>query len=45
MSRIYKDQESIDGRQVRDFFNGRARKEGNAVNAVMLQSEGIDDRG
>jgi cyclopropane fatty-acyl-phospholipid synthase-like methyltransferase len=40
MSRIYKDQESIDGRQVRDFFNGRARKEGNAVNAVMLQSEG-----
>lgn len=40
MSRIYKDQESIDVLKVRDFFNGRARKEGNAVNAVMLQSEG-----
>ncbi|MFK0331261.1 methyltransferase [Rhizobium sp. NPDC090275] len=40
MSRIYKDQESIDALKVRDFFNGRARKEGNAVNAVMLQSEG-----
>lgn len=37
MSRIYDDRESIDAAQVREFFNGRASKEQNPLNAVMLQ--------
>lgn len=40
MSRIYQNKEEIDSDQIREFFNERARKEANAVNAVMLQSSG-----
>ncbi|MEJ8311125.1 methyltransferase domain-containing protein [Agrobacterium larrymoorei] len=40
MSRIYDKAETIDGKQVHDFFNSRAKKEANAVDAVMLQSNG-----
>lgn len=40
MSRIYEKQETIDSGQIQNFFNSRARKEANAVDAVMLQSAG-----
>lgn len=40
MSRIYDTKETIDGKQVQTFFNSRAKKEANAVDAVMLQSAG-----
>ncbi|MBB4955658.1 SAM-dependent methyltransferase [Agrobacterium vitis] len=40
MSRIYQDLATIDASQVKAFFNDRAKKETDAVNAVMLQSAG-----
>lgn len=40
MSRIYQEQTTIDAGQIKAFFNGRAKKESDAVNAVMLQSAG-----
>lgn len=40
MSRIYDTKETIDGKQVQTFFNARAKKEPNAIDAVMLQSAG-----
>jgi SAM-dependent methyltransferase len=40
MSRIYHDKATIDPQQIKTFFDGRAKKESDAVNAVMLQSAG-----
>lgn len=40
VTRLYNSNIDIDPTQIRDFFDERARKESNAVNAVMLQSEG-----
>ena len=40
MSRVYGAKIEIDPDKVREFFDHRAEKETNAVNAVMLQSQG-----
>ncbi len=40
MARIYDTHENIDSLQIQNFFNARAKKETDAVNAVMLQSAG-----
>lgn len=39
MSRIYSLKTTISPQQVQKFFDGRAKKEANPVNAVMLQSD------
>lgn len=39
MSRIYRDKTTISAKHVREFFDGRARREANPVNAVMLQND------